>query len=204
MSYNGSASAVADVHFSTSARSNQDLIAAELAAGDLLKALGVSLDHPSTQETPGRMARALAEIITPAEFTATTFRIEEGGAGLVLQCEIPFRTLCEHHMLPFSGVAHVGYLPGERVIGLSKLTRLVEHYAARPQVQERLTYQIGAWLNENLGALGAGVVTKAEHSCMALRGVRVAGVHTINSAWFGELRESASQRDQLLSLAGLK
>jgi GTP cyclohydrolase I len=182
----------------------QDLVAAELAAGNLLTALGLPLDTPSLKATPGRMARALGEMITPGGFTATTFPNDEGYSELVLQSGIPFRSLCEHHMLAFSGVAHVGYLPGERIVGLSKLARLVQHFAARPQVQERLTQQIGTWLDQNLSARGVGVVMSAEHSCMSVRGVRVTGTRTVTSAWFGTLREQPQERDTFLTLAGLK
>lgn len=181
----------------------RDLVAAELAAGELLTALGLPVDAPSVRATPGRLVRALAEMITPGEFTATTFPNDEGYTELVLQTGIPFRSLCEHHMLAFSGTAHVGYLPGERIVGLSKLARLVQHHAARPQVQERLTQQIGAWLDENLNARGVGVVLSAEHSCMSLRGVRVSGTRTVTSAWFGALREEPRERDAFLTLAGL-
>ena len=182
---------------------DRDLVAAELAAADLLVALGLPLDAPSVRTTPARMVRALAEMITPGEFTATTFPNDEGYEELVLQCDIPFRSLCEHHMLAFTGVAHVGYLPGERILGLSKLARLVQHFAARPQVQERLTQQVGAWLHENVSARGAGVIVKAEHSCMSLRGARVSGAHTVTAAWFGALRDSTQERQEFLTLAGV-
>ena len=106
----------------------------------------------------------------------------------VLARGIPFRTVCEHHLLPFSGVAHVGYLPGERIVGLSKLARLVEHFAAGPQVQERLTKQVAECLSTRLRAPGVGVVLEAEHSCMTLRGVRALGAKTVTSALLGTLR----------------
>ena len=119
-----------------------DLAAAQRAAADFLTALGVDLRGEGLDETPARMARAYAELFDAQPFRMTTFPNDEGYDELVLARAIPFRTVCEHHLLPFSGVAHVGYLPGERILGLSKLARLVEHFAARPQTQERLTKQV--------------------------------------------------------------
>src|SRR5215469_18969857 len=123
-----------------------DLAAAELAAGEFLQALGVALDSESLRGTPGRMARAYAELLSPRPFNMTTFPNDEGYDELVLARAIPVRSVCEHHLLPFTGVAHVGYLPGRRILGLSKLARIVEHFARRPQVQERLTKQVADWL----------------------------------------------------------
>ena len=127
-----------------------DLDAAERAAADFLAALGIDLDREDRRATPARMAHAYAELLAAEPFRLTTFRNDEGYDELVLARAIPFRTLCEHHMLLFSGVAHVGYLPGERILGLSKLARLVEHFAARPQTQERLTMQVAKCLDANL------------------------------------------------------
>ena len=123
------------------------------------------------------MARAYAELFDARPLRLTTFPNEEGYDELVLARAIPFRTVCEHHLLPFAGVAHVGYLPGERILGLSKLARLVEHFAARPQTQERLTRQVADCLAARLAPRGAGVVLEAEHTCMTLRGVRALGSH---------------------------
>ncbi|HYS32744.1 MAG TPA: GTP cyclohydrolase I, partial [Streptosporangiaceae bacterium] len=116
---------------------------------------------------------------------------------------IPFRTVCEHHLLPFAGVAHVGYLPAERILGLSKLARLVEHFAARPQTQERLTRQVADCLLERLRPRGAGVVLEAEHTCMTLRGVRATGATTITSALLGCLRADPRSRAEFFALAGV-
>ena len=127
-----------------------DVDAAERAAADFLAALGIDVDREDLRETPARMARAYAELFDAPPLLLTTFANDEGYDELVLAREIPFRTVCEHHLLPFSGVAHVGYLPGERIVGLSKLARLVEHFAARPQVQERLTRQIAECLAAQL------------------------------------------------------
>jgi len=115
--------------------------------------------------------------------------------------EVPFRSLCEHHLLPFYGYAHVGYLPGGRIVGLSKLARVVEHFAAGLQVQERLTQQVAEWLHAHLGARGVGVVLEAEHLCMSLRGVRARGSRTVTSALRGDLRTDARSRGEFLALA---
>jgi GTP cyclohydrolase IA len=180
-----------------------DLAAAERAAGDFLKALGVELGSESLRATPGRMARAYAEFFTPRPFNLTTFPNDEGYDELVLARDIPFRSVCEHHLLPFMGVAHVGYLPGQRILGLSKLARIVEHFAARPQVQERLTKQVADWLYANLLPRGAGVVIEAEHTCMTLRGVQAAGSRTVTSTLLGTLREDPRSREEFLALTGI-
>src|SRR5215469_18236450 len=180
-----------------------DLVAAERAAADFLAALGVELDAEELQETPARMARAYAELFDAEPLKLTTFPNDAGYDELVLARDIPFRTVCEHHLLPFSGVAHVGYLPGDRILGLSKLARLVEHYAARPQTQERLTKQVLDTLVGRLRPRGAGVVLEAEHTCMTLRGVRSRGSTTITSALHGSLRADASSRAEFLALAGV-
>ncbi|HEU5271134.1 MAG TPA: GTP cyclohydrolase I FolE [Jatrophihabitans sp.] len=180
-----------------------DLAAAELAAGKFLEALGISLDNASLRDTPGRMARAYAELFTPRPFELTTFDNDEGYDELVLARSIPVRSVCEHHLLPFVGTAHVGYLPGERILGLSKLARIVEHFARRPQVQERLTKQIADWLAERLQPRGVGVVIEAEHSCMTLRGVQAVGSSTVTSTLLGSLRQDARSRAEFLALTGV-
>jgi GTP cyclohydrolase IA len=180
-----------------------DLTAAERAAADLLAALGIQLDSESTRDTPARMARAYAELLETEPLRLTTFPNDAGYDELVLARDIPFRTLCEHHLLPFAGVAHVGYVPGERILGLSKLARVVEHYAARPQVQERLTKQVADCLTSRLGPRAVGVVLEAEHTCMTLRGVRSRGCVTVTSAFAGTLRDDASGRAEFLALAGM-
>ncbi|KAA9375927.1 GTP cyclohydrolase I FolE [Microbispora cellulosiformans] len=181
-----------------------DLAAAERAAGEFLKALGISTDSESLRETPARMARAYAELFTPRPFDLTTFPNEEGYDELVLARAIPVRSICEHHLLPFAGVAHVGYLPGDRILGLSKLARVVEHFAHRPQVQERLTKQVADWLAERLRPAGVGVVIEAEHTCMTLRGVRAVGSTTVTSALLGILREDARSRQEFFALTGTR
>jgi GTP cyclohydrolase I len=180
-----------------------DLVAAERAAEAFLRALGVAPDTESLRDTPARMARAYAELFTPRPFDLTTFPNDEGYDELVLARRIPLRSVCEHHLLPFMGVAHVGYLPGERILGLSKLARVVEHCASRPQVQERLTKQIAEWLNSRLRPRGVGVVIEAEHTCMTLRGVLAAGSSTVTSTLLGTLRDDARSRQEFFALTGV-
>jgi GTP cyclohydrolase I len=177
-----------------------DLAAAERAARELLRALGQDTHSESMQETPARMARAYAELFTPAPFELTTFPNDEGYDELVLARDIPLRSVCEHHLLPFVGIAHVGYLPGERILGLSKLARVVGHFAARPQVQERLTKQIADWLDEQLEPRGVGVVIAAEHTCMTLRGVQAIGSSTVTSTLLGTLRADGRSRQEFFDL----
>src|SRR4029077_19721298 len=152
-----------------------DLVAAEQAAAAFLVALGVDLDTESLAATPARMARAYAEMFSPRPFDLTTFPNDAGYDELIIARSIPLHSVCEHHLLPFVGVAHVGYLPGDRILGLSKLARVVEMFARRPQVQERLTQQVADWLHTSLAPRGVGVVIEAEHLCMTLRGARSAG-----------------------------
>lgn len=180
-----------------------DLGAAERAAGDLLRALGISTDSESLRGTPGQMARAYAELFTPRPFDLTTFPNDEGYDELVLARAIPVRSVCEHHLLPFVGTAHVGYLPGERILGLSKLARVVEHFSCRPQVQERLTKQVADWLCEQLRPQGVGVVIEAEHTCMTLRGVQATGSSTVTSTLLGTLRSDARSRQEFFALTGV-
>jgi GTP cyclohydrolase I len=177
-----------------------DLVAAEQAAAAFLSALGLSLDSESLRATPGRMARAYAEMFAPRPFELTTFPNDEAYDELVLARSIPVQSVCEHHLLPFVGVAHVGYLPGARILGLSKLARVVEMFARRPQVQERLTKQVADWLQTNLAPRGVGVVVEAEHLCMTMRGVRAAGASTVTSAVHGLLRDDARSRAEFFAL----
>jgi len=155
------------------------------AVAELLAALGYPVEGSHRARTPERVASALAEMLTPSAFLPTTFPNDEGYDELVVARQVPFRSLCEHHLLPFFGTAHVGYLPGSRIIGLSKLARVVEHFASGLQVQERLTQQVADWLQGNLDARGVGVVVEAEHLCMNLRGVRARGSRTVTSALRG-------------------
>src|SRR4051794_35540824 len=178
-----------------------DVAAAERAAADLLTALGYDHeDDPSLADTPRRVAASLAELLTPTAFAPTTFPNDEGYDELVIARDIPFHSLCAHHLLPFHGVAHVAYLPGERIIGLSKLARVVDLFARDLQVQERLTEQIAGWLDAHLRAKGLGVVLEAEHLCMTLRGVQKPGARTVTSALRGTVRDDPRTRQEFLDL----
>jgi GTP cyclohydrolase I len=181
-----------------------DLPAAERAVADLLVALGQDPADPHTVDTPRRVAAAYAELLTPRSFNFTTFPNDEGYDELVLARDIPFHSLCQHHMLPFTGIAHIGYLPGERILGLSKLARVVELFARGLQVQERLTKQVADWLQAQLHPKGVGVVLEAEHLCMSLRGVQAAGSRTVTSAVHGLLRDDPRSRAEFFSLTGTR
>jgi len=184
----------------THERAVPDLVAAEAAAARLMHALGIATDGPDLVDTPGRLARAYAELLDVPEYDFTTFPNTERYDELVLVQDIPMQSLCEHHLLPFSGVAHVGYLPSERIVGLSKLPRTVDHFARRPQTQERLTMQIARHLDEQLSPRGVGVVIEAEHSCMTLRGARAHDTRTITSSMLGHLRSEPAARAEFLAL----
>src|SRR4051812_41209351 len=178
-----------------------DYAAAQRAVKDLLIALGEDVSRPGLRDTPRRVASAYGQLLTPEEFEPTTFPNEEEYDELVVVRDIPFHSLCEHHLLPFKGVAHVGYLPGERIIGLSKLARVVELFARNLQVQERLTVQVADWLEAELRPKGVGVVLEAEHLCMTLRGVQKPGAHTVTSALHGLVRNDPRTRQEFLALA---
>jgi GTP cyclohydrolase I len=180
-----------------------DLDAAERAVTDLLEALGHDPAAEHLLETPRRVANAYAELLTPRAFDLTTFPNDEEYDELVLARDIPFQSLCEHHLLPFHGVAHVGYIPGDRILGLSKLARVVELFARGLQVQERLTKQTADWLDEHVQPKGVGVVIEAEHLCMSLRGVRAQGAKTVTSAVQGLLRDDLRTRQEFFTLTGV-
>jgi GTP cyclohydrolase I len=169
----------------------------------LLVALGKDPTDEHLSGTPDRVARAYADLLTPRAFDLTTFPNDEGYDELVLARDIPVQSLCEHHLLPFHGVAHVGYLPGDRILGLSKLARIVEQFSRDLQVQERLTQQVADRLQQDLTPKGVGVVIEAEHLCMSLRGVRATGSRTVTSALHGALREDARSRQEFFALTGI-
>ncbi len=183
-------------------RPTVDHAAAERAVRDLLEALGRDVADPGLRETPRRVAAAYSELLTHEPVSMTTFANQERYDELVVVREIAFHSLCMHHLLPFHGVAHVAYLPGERIIGLSKLARVVELFARDLQVQERLTMQIADCLEEHLRPKGVGVVVEAEHLCMSLRGVQKTGTRTTTSALLGLLRDDARTRQEFLALVG--
>src|SRR4051794_33339093 len=177
---------------------------ASAAVRELLIAIGEDPDREGLRETPGRVARAYQELtaglrMAPEDVLTTTFDI--GHDEMVLVRDIELWSMCEHHLVPFTGVAHVGYIPAEsgKITGLSKLARLVDVYAKRPQVQERLTTQVADALMSLLDARGAIVVIEAEHLCMTMRGVRKAGARTITSAVRG-IMHNAATRSEAMSL----
>lgn len=179
-----------------------DYDAATKAIFDLLVALGRDPSSRHLSETPRRVVEAFGELLSPEPFDLTTFPNDERYDELVLVRDIPFRSLCQHHLLPFHGVAHVGYLPSERILGLSKLARVVDHFAADLQTQERLTMQVAHWLDEHLRPKGVGVVIEADHMCMSLRGVRASGTRTLTSSVNGLLRDDARSRQEFFALTG--
>jgi GTP cyclohydrolase IA len=177
-----------------------DRAAVERAARDLLLAVGADVEADALQETPRRVADAYAELLTPQPFRATTFPNTDAYDELIVAQAIPFHSLCMHHLLPFHGVAHIGYLPGESILGLSKLGRVVEFFSRDLQIQERLTTQIAGWLERELEPKGVGVVLEAEHLCMSLRGVQKLGARTVTSALRGLVRDDPRTRQEFLTL----
>lgn len=190
------------LHLVEPVESKVDSAAAEAAIHDLLVALGHDPESDHLRDTPRRVAAALSEMLTARPFQLTTFPNDEGYDELVVARDIPFHSLCEHHLLPFTGRAHVAYLPGERILGLSKLARVVELFSRRLQVQERLTSQIAEWLQNQLKPKGVGVVLDAEHMCMSLRGVRATGSSTVTSTLLGEIRDDPRTRAEFFALTG--
>ena len=180
-----------------------DIPRIEKAVREILLAVGENPDREGLLKTPNRVARAYGELMAglkadPRAHLKTVFN--ERYDEVVLLRDIPFHSLCEHHLLPFTGKAHVAYLPDGKVVGLSKLARLVEGYARRPQVQERLTTQIADALMEELGAMGAACVIEAAHTCMTIRGARKTGAVMVTSALRGIFQENPSSRAEVMSL----
>jgi len=180
-----------------------DLERIERAVRELLVAIGEDPDRETLVGTPGRVARMYAEVLAglavePGEYLRVGF--EEGHQEMVILRDIPFYSLCEHHLLPFHGRAHVGYIPDGRVVGLSKLARVVEAYSKRPQIQERLTSQIADCVMDGLSPDGVAVVIEAEHLCMTMRGVKTPGSVVITSATRGTFRKRQVTRSEFLSL----
>jgi GTP cyclohydrolase I len=179
----------------------------EAAVRTLIRWAGDDPDREGLRGTPGRVVRSYEEFfsgyrIDPAEILARTFKEVDGYDEIVLLRDVRFESHCEHHILPIIGRAHIGYLPRQRVIGISKLARLVEAYAKRLQIQEKLTAQIANTLNEILQPQGVGVVIEATHQCMTTRGVRKAGVSMVTSQMLGRFRSDARTRREFLSLIG--
>lgn len=178
-----------------------DIAAARAAVFDLLTALGVSPDTEVARNTPARVAAGLVEILTPLTFELTTFPNTERHHDLMIVRDIAFRSVCAHHLLPFTGTAVVAYLPGVHLVGLSKLVRVVRWFAARLQVQEEMTQQIAGWLQQHLAPHGVGVVINAEHLCMSLRGALASGAKATSVAVRGALATDAAMRSEFLQFA---
>jgi GTP cyclohydrolase IA len=176
-----------------------DRVRAQEAVVELLKALGRDPHSEHLADTPRRVADAFIEQLSPDDFSPTTFPNTEGYDDLVLVRDIPFHSLCEHHLLPFQGVAHVGYVPADRLIGLSKLARVVDYFSHDLQVQERLTRQIADWIETELHPGGVGVVMEAEHTCMTIRGIQARGALTVTSTFTGALKTRAELRERFTS-----
>jgi GTP cyclohydrolase I len=176
-----------------------DQRAIEAAVGQILVAIGEDPDRSGLVDTPGRVARMYEEILCSEEFAPTVFA-NPGYDEMVVEREIPFYSLCEHHLLPFFGVAHVGYVPADKVIGLSKIARLVRARAGRLQIQERLTAEVADELDRLLHPVGVGVVLEAEHLCMTMRGVRSPGTVTVTSSLRGCLKEKPEARAEFFAV----
>lgn len=184
-----------------------DLKAIEQAVRTILTAVGEDPDRSGLLDTPRRVAKMYAEMFSglqedPARHLRVTF--PEEYRELVLVKDIPFTSMCEHHLLPFSGIAHVGYIPKDRVTGLSKLARVVDEVAHRPQVQERMTQTIANLIEKELATSGVAVMVQAEHSCMSIRGVKKHGSSTVTSAMRGVFKTSLASRSEVLSLMAQK
>ena len=188
-------------------RGSVDRPRVEAAIREILFAIGEDPDREGLRETPARVARSYDELFSglsqdPAETVSAVFDI--GHHEMILVKDIEVYSICEHHLLPFHGVAHVAYIPGEhgRITGLSKLARLVDVYARRPQVQERLATQIADALVEHVGARGVIVVLECEHLCMSMRGVRKPGARTVTSAVRGVMRDAATRAEAMSLIVG--
>jgi GTP cyclohydrolase I len=180
-----------------------DLKRIEKAVREILLAIGEDPDREGLLKTPNRVARAYAELMAglredPRRHLKTVFK--ECYDEIVILRDIPFHSLCEHHLLPFTGRAHVAYLPAGKVVGLSKLARLVDGFARRPQVQERLTKQIADALMTELNPVGAACVIEASHTCMTIRGVMKPGSLMVTSALRGSFRDNSTSRAEVLAL----
>ncbi len=180
-----------------------DLEAIKSAVRSILVAVGEDPDRDGLKETPRRVANMYAEMFSglrldPARHLDVIF--PECYDEMVLVRDIPFTSMCEHHLLPFSGLAHVAYIPDGQVTGLSKLARVVDEVARQPQVQERMTQEIAEMIDEHLATAGVAVVVEGEHSCMSIRGVRKPGSTTVTSALRGEFKNNQSTRAEFMSL----
>ncbi len=186
-----------------SKKSDVDLVRIEKAVREILQAVGEDPNREGLLDTPARVARMYTELFggmfeDPAEHLSAEFK--EKYDEMVVLRDIPFYSMCEHHLLPFMGKAHVAYIPRGSVVGLSKLARVVDSFARRPQVQERLTLQIAELLMEKLDAKGVGVIIEATHTCMTIRGVKKPGSVMLTSAMLGTFRSNLATRTEAITL----
>lgn len=172
----------------------------ENAIREILLAIGEDIHRPGLIETPERISRMLSEMLQPDDYRITTFPNEEHYDQFIICKDILFYSVCEHHVLPFFGKVTIGYLPNDKLIGLSKLVRLIQHRAARLQIQERMTQEIANTLEHTLKPQGIGVIIEAEHLCISARGAKMPGHKTITSAMRGALLDNASARVEFLEL----
>lgn len=189
------------VHETAEMTPEMRLQVAEETVFALLTLLGVDMDREGLRDTPRRVTRALREMLLPLPFNFTVFD-SEGMNEMVVQAPIPFHSLCEHHVLPFVGTAAVAYIPDGKIVGLSKLARAVKFCAAGLQNQERVTTAVANMLEKHLSPRGVGVVLRARHLCMEVRGVRVPDVYTTTSCLRGVLLTDQKAREEFLRLAG--
>jgi GTP cyclohydrolase I len=183
-----------------------DRAAIEGAVSTIIRAIGEQPDREGLAETPRRIAAMYAELfsglhVDPIDLLTVGFEADRHKEMVIVK-DIPFTSMCEHHFLPMYGVAHVGYIPNGRIVGISKIARVLEVLARRPQLQERLTSQTADLLMEGLKPRGAGVVVEATHLCMTMRGARKPGSRVVTSATRGIFRENASTRAEFMSLIG--
>jgi GTP cyclohydrolase I len=193
--------------FEQSAQIKAEFVDAHSALRQVLIAIGEDPDREGLQDTPARVIKSWTELFAgygqdPAQILATTFGDVEGYDEMVLLKNIPFQSTCEHHMLPFHGQAHVAYLPKERVVGLSKLARLVECFGRRLQIQERLTREVAKAIMKHLQPHGCGVVIEAQHGCMVCRGVRKEGATMVTSTLEGDFKNPATRAEFLQLIRG--
>ena len=166
---------------------------------ELLQFLGDDPQREGLKDTPARFVKFLREFMSPEPYTLTTFK-NEGGNDMIVQTDIPFYSLCEHHLATFFGSASVAYLPERRIVGLSKLARTVQHFASRLQNQERITKQVADMIEKELKPSGVGVILKARHLCMEMRGIKARPAQTITSRMTGALFDNSAARAELLSM----
>lgn len=182
--------------------STVDIDAAESAAREFIKALGVEMNDEALKNTPRRMAQAYSELFAHKEFFPTVFANEVRYAGSVVVTGISFESVCEHHMLPFVGQATLAYQPGAMVLGLSKLARAVRYFAARPQLQERMTLQLAEWIQESTDSKGSAVCVKAVHTCMTIRGARAGSSSMTTTSLRGVYETDPAIRQEFMLLYG--